>query len=287
MILAREWDAGKYEELSAPQTRWGVEVLERLDARGDEAAIDAGCGTGRVTELLLAKLPEGSVLAVDGSRAMVEAARRRFAGEPRVRVERQDLLSLEVEERVDLVFSTATFHWIADHDRLFEKLAGALKPGGRLIAQCGGEGNISRATRATIETMQEERFRDYFVGWEDDKYYADARTTARRLEAAGFEEVETWLHDEVAAFDSVDELARFLGTVVLGGHLEKLPEAERGLFAARVAQKVTVLDGRPALDYVRLNIMVRRSALFYEEEGTNITSPAADPPGVADTEEGA
>jgi trans-aconitate 2-methyltransferase len=285
VILTREWDADEYEKLSAPQTRWGVEVLERLVVRGDEAAIDAGCGTGRVTELLLAKLPEGSVLAIDGSRAMVEAARRRFAGEPRVRVERQDLLSLDVEERVDLIFSTATFHWIWDHDRLFENLALALKPGGRLVAQCGGEGNISCATRATKETMEEERFLDYFVGWKDDKYYADARTTARRLEAAGFEEVETWLHDEVAAFDSVDELARFLGAVVLGGHLERLPEEERGPFAAAVAAKITAVDGTPALNYVRLNIMARRSALSREEEGTNITSSAAEPPKIAETEE--
>jgi trans-aconitate 2-methyltransferase len=108
--------------------------------------------------------------------------------------------------------------------------------------------------------MEEERFLDYFVGWEDDKYYADARTTARRLEAAGFEEIETWLHGEVAAFDSVDELARFLGTVVLGGHLEKLPEEERGPFAAGVAEKMAAVDGKPALDYVRLNMMARRSA---------------------------
>jgi trans-aconitate 2-methyltransferase len=285
VILAREWDAGEYEELSAPQTRWGVEVLERLDARGDEAAMDAGCGTGRVTELLLAKLPEGSVLAVDGSRAMVEAARRRFAGEPRVRVERQDLLSLEVDEPVDLIFSTATFHWIADHDRLFENLALALKPHGRLVAQCGGEGNIARATRATKETIEEERFSDYFEGWQDDKYYADLQTTARRLEAAGFEEIETWLHDEVAGFDSVDELARFLGAVVLGGHLERLPEEERGPFAAAVAEKITLVDGRPALDYVRLNIMASRSALSCDERDTNITSPAAEWPGVAETEE--
>jgi trans-aconitate 2-methyltransferase len=108
--------------------------------------------------------------------------------------------------------------------------------------------------------MEEERFLDYFVGWEDDKYYADARTTARRLVAAGFEEVKTWLHDEVAEFDSVDELARFLGTVVLGGHLEKLPEEERSPFAAAVAEKVAAVDGTPALDYVRLNIVATRSA---------------------------
>jgi trans-aconitate 2-methyltransferase len=191
---------------------------------------------------------------------MVEAARRRFAGEPRVRVERQDLLSLEVEEQVDLIFSTATFHWIWDHDRLFANLARAIKPGGRLVAQCGGEGNILRATKATRETIQEERFLEYFVGFQDEKYYADAESTARRMEAAGFEEVETWLHEEVAAFDSVDDLARFLGTIVLGGHLEKLPQEERDPFAAAVAEKVVAVDGRPALDYVRLNMMARRSA---------------------------
>ena len=259
VILGRDWDAGEYEKLSAPQTRWGAGVLGRLELSGDEAAIDAGCGTGRVTELLLEKLPEGSVLAVDTSEAMVEAAGRRFAGEPRVRVERQDLLDLEVEERVDLVFSTATFHWIKDHDRLFERLARVLKPQGRLVAQCGGEGNISRATEAVGETMERERFRGYFEGWKDDKYYADPQSTARRLEAAGFEEVETWLHDEVAAFDSVDELTRFLWAVVLGGHLERLPEEERKPFVAEVAEKVAA-DGTPALDYVRLNIMAKKAA---------------------------
>jgi trans-aconitate 2-methyltransferase len=260
MILIREWDAAGYEKLSAPQTRWGAGVLGCLELRGDEAAIDAGCGTGRVTELLLEKLPGGSVLAMDRSRAMVEAAERRFAGDPRVRVKRQDLLDLEVEERVDLIFSTATFHWIRDHDRLFRRLSSAVKPHGRLVAQCGGEDNISRATKAVNETVGEERFRGYFEGWEDDKYYADPQTTARRLEAAGFEEVETWLHDEVAEFDSVDELARFLGVVVLGGHLERLPEEDREPFAAEVAEKVAAVDGTPALDYVRLNIAARRCA---------------------------
>ena len=258
--MARDWNATEYEKLSAPQTRWGAAVLERLDLRGDEAALDAGCGTGKVTELLLERLPRGSVLAVDGSGAMVEAARRRFAGEPRVRVERQNLLSLEAEEPVDLVFSTATFHWIQDHERLFARLAEALKPGGRLVAQCGGEGNISRATRATSAVMARERFRPCFESWQDDKNYADAQTTRARLEAAGFEEVETWLHDEVAAFGSVDELARFLATVVLGGHLERLPEGERGPFAGAVAEEITGLDGSPFLNYVRLNIDARRVA---------------------------
>ena len=257
--MAREWNAEAYEGLSSPQTRWGAEFLGRLELAGDEDAIDAGCGTGKVTGLLLERLPRGTVLAVDGSRAMVEAAAERFAGEPRVRVEHQDLLELEVEEPVDLVFSTATFHWIMDHGRLFDRLAGALKPGGRLAAQCGGEGNISRATRATREVMRWERFEPFFVGWDDDKNYAGAWETKRRLEDAGFEDVETWLHEEPTRFGSVEELARFLATVVLGGHLQRLPEGEKDAFAEAVAGEIVAEDGEPLLDYVRLNMTATRS----------------------------
>ena len=262
--MTLEWDAGEYEEVSAPQTSWGTNFLEvfldRRGLRGDEAVLDAGCGTGRVTELLLRRLPEGTILAVDGSEAMVEAARRRFAGEPRVRVERQDLLSLEVGEPVDVIFSTATFHWIQDHDRLFGRLARAVKPGGQLAAQCGGEGNISRATRAVEEVVRGERFREHFEDFSDDKYYAGPASTRERLLAAGFEDVEVWMHDERTPFGSVEELARFLGTVVLGGHVKRLPEEERGLFVFSVAEKVAAVEEPPVMDYVRLNMLAGRAA---------------------------
>lgn len=260
--MTLEWDASEYEAVSAPQTSWGANLLEvfleRRGLRGDEVVIDAGCGTGRVTEMLLERLPRGRVLAVDASGAMVEAARRRFAGDGRVRVERVDLLQLEVEEPVDLILSTATFHWIKDHERLFGRLAQALKPGGRLVAQCGGAGNISRVTRATEEVMGEERFRDRFVGWEDTKEYADPGTTRARLEAAGFEEIETWLHEEPTWFDSVDDLARYLKTVVLRLHLERLPEADHWPFTEAVAARVAAVEDPPIMDYVRLNMLAVR-----------------------------
>ena len=257
-----EWDAAEYEAVSGPQTGWGADFirvfLERRGLRGDEAAIDVGCGTGRVTELLLRHLPGGTVLAVDASEDMVEAARRRFEGESRVRVEWQDVLRLEVEERVDVIFSTATFHWIMDHDRLFGRLARLLKPGGRLVAQCGGTGNIAGTLAVAEQVMGEDRFRDAFAGWEEAWNFVDPETTKTRLEAAGFDEVETWLHEEFTRFGSVDELARFLKTVVLKHHLTFLPESERDPFARAVAgglaQRWSLV-----VDYVRLNMLATRS----------------------------
>ncbi len=253
-----EWNASSYEALANPMTRWGEEFLSKLDLRGDETAIDAGCGTGRVTEKLLERLPEGKVLALDGSNAMVEAARKRFEGDGRVSLSRQNLLELEVGEPVDAILSTATFHWIPDHEKLFERLHTALKPRGLLAAQCGGEGNILRVNEATEKVMGRERFRRFFSDWTDDKLYAGVEATEERLRKAGFEPAGVWLHEEPTPFDSVENLAAYLATIILRGHVEILPEKEREPFALAVAEEMEEQEGPLLADYVRLNIIARR-----------------------------
>src|SRR3954451_16269129 len=132
MPEARSWDGAEYDRLSTPMERLGREVLERLELRGDETLLDAGCGSGRLTELLLERLPEGRVITVDLSPSMIEAARERLGDRADLRV--ADLVGLDLGgETVDVVFSTATFHWIANHDELFASLRAALRPGGRLV----------------------------------------------------------------------------------------------------------------------------------------------------------
>ncbi len=143
----RDWDASAYERLSAPIEAMGRDVLSRLELDGGETVLDAGCGTGRVTAALVERLPRGRVIAVDGSPAMVAEARRRLPDA--VEVREADLLELELPEAVDAIVSTATFHWIADHDRLFARLRDALVPGGRLVAQCGGAGNVDAVKPAS------------------------------------------------------------------------------------------------------------------------------------------
>ena len=251
-----EWDAASYEELADPMTRWGAKFLDLVELRGDEKVVDAGCGTGRVTELLLDRLPDGTVLAVDVSEEMVSVAAGRFAGDGRVRVERQDLLELDAGELVDVIFSTATFHWILDHDKLFRRLSDNLKSGGLLAAQCGGTGNVARVLETAQEVMHEERFREAFDGWTDSKHFADPETTRSRLEKAGFEKVEAWLHEEPTEFDSVEKLARYLKTVILRQHVAVLPEEKRDDFVRVVAEQ---MSEEPVVDYVRLNMLARRS----------------------------
>src|SRR4051812_31953129 len=182
----REWNAASYDRQSDPQLAMARDVIDRLDLRGDERVLDAGCGTGRVTQELLRRLPDGHVVAVDGSAAMVEQAIERLGDD--VEAFAQDLVELELDQPVDAILSTATFHWIADHERLFERLYAALKPGGRLVAQCGGAGNVANVQEA-IDAVDHSALR----GWAGPWNFADPRTTKARLERAGFTDVWTWL----------------------------------------------------------------------------------------------
>ncbi len=242
----REWDAETYDAISDPQFQWGMEVLERLELRGDETVVDAGCGSGRVTERLAKRLPDGKLIAVDGSEAMIAKARERLGDDTTYLV--SDLSELALPQPVDLVFSTATFHWIVDHDRLFARLRENLVLGGRLVAQCGGEGNVAGHARAIAAAAARPEFAPHFAGMEAMWNFAAAEPTGEKLRRAGFSPARCWL--EPKPYTPVDPL-RFTMTVTLGPHLARLPEELRQPYAEAVLE----LCGEPlTLDYVRLNI---------------------------------
>lgn len=249
---AREWDAETYDAVSDPQFEWGMEVLERLELRGDEVAIDAGCGSGRVTEQLADRLPSGRVIAVDGSEAMVEKAKERLGDRADYVV--SDLVELELEEPVDLVFSTATFHWLQDHDRLFRRLRAALKPGGRLVAQCGGEGNVAAHSEAIRAVAADPEYAPHLSQARGLWNFASPEETEPRLRDAGFAEARCWLEPKPVC---PEQPLAFLSTVTLGPILDQLPPEKRRPYAEAVLAR----HEQPlVLDYVRLNIEARASA---------------------------
>jgi trans-aconitate 2-methyltransferase len=243
----RDWDAATYDRVSDPQVEMAQAVLERLPLRGDETVLDAGCGSGRVTALLLERLPAGRVVAVDSAPSMVEHARAALPAE-RATVLCQSLTELTLDEPVDAVFSNAVFHWIGDHERLFERLFTALRPGGRLVAQCGGKGNIDAFRRLADEVAAESPYAEHMAGFAGPWNYASAEDSERRLRAAGFKEARCWLQPWPVEPPDPLEYAR---TVCLGNHLEALPEELR----ARYAEEVVRRAGDPlVLEYVRLNV---------------------------------
>jgi len=247
--MGTPWDARSYDRISGPQQEWAGDVLERLERMARDATVlDVGCGTGRVTELLLALVPDGRVLAIDASQEMADLAGERLGG--RAQVWCQDVLELELRGAVDAVVSTATLHWVRDHERLWRTLARALRGRGMLEAQCGGEGNIARV-REVIDAVAGEREPQLvgFSPWE----FAGPRETERRLREAGFSEARCWLAPRPVEPEDPDA---FIRTSILAAHLERLPAERAEEFAAEVVARV-----RLPLDYVRLNISATRAML--------------------------
>lgn len=248
----RDWDAGTYHRVSVPHEEWARSVLDRLPLKGDETVLDAGCGSGRVTGLLIERLPEGRVIAVDGSASMVEKVRETLRPGDEALV--SDLTELELDQQVGAVFSSAVFHWVLDHDLLFRRLRSVLCPGGAIAAQCGGAGNIERLRAISGEVAASEPFAAYFEGFDEPWNYAGAEETKARLEAAGFSRVRCWLQPWTI---EPPEPAEFLRTVCLGPHMDRLPEELRAPFVERV------LEDEPSplqMDYMRLNIEARAAS---------------------------
>ena len=249
----RDWNADAYHRVSGPQVAMSEAVLDRLELTGNETVLDAGCGSGRVTRLLLERLPRGRVIAVDASDDMVARARVELEGRA-ADVRQADLaqLRLAAGETVDAVFSNATFHWIADHEALFASLAAALRPGGRMSVQCGGEGNVAAVHAAAIEAAADAGLAGRFANWPIPWNFAGTEVTERRLHAAGFGDVQCWLQPWPV---EPDEPRAYLETVCLGPHLARLANDEHERFLDAVMAR---LGERPSLDYVRLNIVARR-----------------------------
>ncbi len=260
--MKREWDGAAYDTLSDPQYRWGLKVLQKLQAlllRGDEHILDAGCGTGRVTTDLLQAFPHCRVTAVDASANMVEEAGKRLSiFGPRVNVAQVDLLELPYESSFDVIFSTAVFHWIQDHNRLFQVLYRSLRPGGILLAQCGGGPNLERFRRRTAEVMLRAEFAPYFENWERLWEYPGPELTADRLQRAGFLEIDTALEPAPTVLPDQEAFRRFIATVILHPHLKRLPAELHNDFLSPLEQQAAKDTPSFMLDYWRLNIFARK-----------------------------
>ena len=258
---AKEWNATSYDRVATPQTGWGRRVLSRLTVRGDELVVDAGCGSGRLTGELTRMLPRGRVIAIDRSWNMLVTARANLRPEfgNRVAFARVELPRLPFNESVDLVFSTATFHWVRDHDTLFGQIFSALKPGGRIFAQCGGGPNLVEAHRLAEKTMHRDPFAPFFRTWSGVWEFATPEQAAARMHTAGFVDIKTTLEPAPTTLADEASYREFVTTVIYNPHLARLPEGPlRGRFIDEVTAMAARQDPPFTLDYWRLNLEGRR-----------------------------
>jgi len=258
-----DWDAAKYHRVSDPQLAWGRAVASRLLPLSGERILDLGCGTGRLT-VELAQTPGIQVIGLDRSAAMLKQARGQAGVRPGTgpglspAYVLADGAGLPFANAFDAVFSAAVFHWIPDHDALFQSVHTALKPGGRLVAQCGGARNLDRLYGRSRALMDSPEYSRYFSGWTNFNHFENVSDTERRLERAGFTDIDVSLVSSPVPFKDTESFSEFVAAVCLRHHLDRLPVADREPFLRHIAEESAEDDPPLTLDYWRLNIFGRK-----------------------------
>jgi trans-aconitate 2-methyltransferase len=258
---SREWNSSEYHRLSGPQVTWGKKVLARLHLRGNELLLDAGCGTGRLTAELLQALPNGRVVALDISQNMLRSARDYLQPQfgTRAQVVAANLTDLPFGCVFDGIVSTAAFHWVLDHERLFRMLHRTLRPGGWLQAQCGGGTNIAglRARMAALAASPE--YATFLADFPSPWLFQDAEVAAAMLQGAGFVEIETSLEPAHIVMENRTHYMEYVRTVIVRTHLDRLPGQDlRDQYVAQLADRAAADDPPFLLDYCRLNLTAKR-----------------------------
>ncbi len=202
------WNPQDYAQHSRAQESWARELLTQVDLRPEDIVLDVGCGDGRTTVAIAASVPHGRVLGVDLSAEMIAHATAQHCRPPvhNLRFEQADAAALPFESEFSVVFSNAVLHWLPDQQAAVRGIARALQPGGRVVVQCGGHGNVA-AVIATFERVSgTPPWRTLCTTGEIPYRFHTAETYRKWLEEAGLDVQECRLipkdmiHEDASAF---------------------------------------------------------------------------------------
>ena len=245
------WDSTLYDESFSIITRLGSGVVDLLAAQPGERILDLGCGTGHLTAQIAQA--GADTIGIDAAEPMVDRARAAY---PDLHFEVARGEDFSLDEPVDAVFSSAVLHWIPSQDAMLACVARALRPGGRFVAEMGGQGNVKTLLDALCQAVGEEGVppEQVHIPW----YFPSIPEYAARLERAGFEVTFMHLFDRPTPLDDCPDGAadwvRMFGDDFLGA---VRPERHEHVLARinELAAPDLVHDGRWIADYRRLRFV--------------------------------
>ncbi|HEV8253595.1 MAG TPA: methyltransferase domain-containing protein [Vicinamibacteria bacterium] len=246
------WDAAAYDEKHAFVWRLAADLLELLAPRPGERILDLGCGTGHLTRRIADAGAE--VVGLDIDPGMIERARSHYPG---LRFERGDAADF-AGGPYDAVFSNAALHWVRDPEAAVRCIAGALRPGGRFVAEFGGKGNVASVLAAVQATLAERGQRGIPSPW----YYPSVGEYAALLERHGLEVRQASLFDRPTPLEGGEQGLRdwigVFGRDFLAGAGDEREPFLRGVEAR--LRPMAFRDGRWIVDYRRIRIVAVRVA---------------------------
>ena len=254
-----KWDPGDYEKSSSAQYRWAMDLVSRLDLRGDERVLDIGCGDGKITAQLAARVPKGEVLGIDLSRDMIDFARGKYTTETHSNLAFQwgDTNKLDFNEEFDLVVSFACLHWVKDHLPVLEGIGRSLVPFGRVLLQFGGKGNAEEILAMTENMIREDKWSGYFKDFSFPYHFYGPDEYTYWLKQAGLKAKRVDLVPKDMVHEGKKELEGIIRNTWLP-YTERLPEKLRPEFVGEIAdryiERYPLVEGLAHVKMVRLEV---------------------------------
>lgn len=260
MTQGQRWDARDYARNSSAQAGWARELISKLKLGGQENVLDIGSGDGKISAELASLVPSGSVLGIDSSPEMVALASQSFPSSqyPNLRFKEMDAAHIELSNGIDVAFSNATLHWVADHPAVLRGVRACLRVGGRLIFQMGGRGNASDVVRIAEERARSARWSRWFVGFVSPYHFLGPEEYEAWLPRHGFLARRVELIPKDMQHDDALRLRGWLRTTWFP-YANRVPEGEREEFwdeilAAYLAAFPLDSSGRTHVAMVRLEV---------------------------------
>ena len=226
-----KWDPKDYARSSSAQATWAKEIIDRLGLRGDERILDIGCGDGKVTVEFLRHVPRGTVTGIDSSREMIA-----FAGEtyppgayPGLSFRQMDACNLTLAGPFDLVFSSATLHWIQDRRAVLLEVGRVLARDGRMVITAGGTGNAGDFVIAIDEVTRRPEWQGYFSDFNAPYFFSAAGEFSSWVKEAGLTPIRIELVEKDMVHDTPALFEAWVRTTWMP-YTHRIPEELRGAF---------------------------------------------------------
>lgn len=254
-----KWDPIDYDKSSSAQFKWAMDLLSKLDFRGDESVLDIGCGDGKVTAGIAARVPNGKVLGIDLSREMVEFARTKYPNHdyPNLTFQQKDASRLDFQDKFDVVVSFACLHWVKDHIPVLEGIRRSLRTSGRILLQFGGKRNAGEILDITEDLIRTDEWSVYFRGFNFPYNFYGPEEYRGWLNQAGLKVRRV----ELVPKDMVHAGKKGLEGIIRNTWLpytERLPEELRAKFIGEIADRYIeshpLQEGMVHVKMVRLEV---------------------------------